>query len=375
VVEHIRVGIVGASPTRGWALGTHIPALRALEGFELVAVATSRKETAAAAARAFGAEHGYDSAEALIADPRVDVVTVSVKVPFHYEIVKAALEAGKHVYCEWPLGRTTAEAVELAQLAGERSATNLVGLQGRMSPIIRYVRDLLAEGVLGAPYFASLSIEGQGQGGRVVPEERAWAADRQAGVTTLSIIGGHNLDLLRFLLGDPVELAASVAVRSPRASLGEGGRVIDVTSPDVVLASGRLASGAFASIAIQAGLPRGFGARLELHGENGVIIIEGGATLHLSDAPLTVSAALGGAELAPLAVPATYRDVPEAVPEGNARNVAGLYLALGRAIAGEAVEPSFATAVSLHRILDAIEAAAARALRPEGVAARDVRAR
>ncbi len=53
----------------------------------------------------------------MVASPEIDAVAVVVRVPSHYEPTKAALEAGKHVYCEWPLGRTTAEAVELAELA------------------------------------------------------------------------------------------------------------------------------------------------------------------------------------------------------------------------------------------------------------------
>jgi hypothetical protein len=51
----------------------------------------------------------------LVSAPEVDIVSVTVKVPHHLEIVRAALNAGKHVYCEWPLGNGLAEAEELKQ--------------------------------------------------------------------------------------------------------------------------------------------------------------------------------------------------------------------------------------------------------------------
>src|SRR5438093_1247924 len=72
---------------------------------------------AEAARQAYGARLAFDDWREMVASPEIDAVAVVVRVPSHYEPTKAALEAGKHVYCEWPLGRTTAEAEELARLA------------------------------------------------------------------------------------------------------------------------------------------------------------------------------------------------------------------------------------------------------------------
>ena len=111
----IRVGIVGANAQRGFASIAHIPALRALPQFEIVAVCTARQESAEAAARHYGVPLAFSDPEKLARHPDVDLVTVSVKVPDHYRPVMAAIEAGKHVYCEWPLGRDTAEAMRHAR--------------------------------------------------------------------------------------------------------------------------------------------------------------------------------------------------------------------------------------------------------------------
>ena len=103
----IQVGIVGVSPDRGFASIAHIPALQALPEFEITAVCTTRQESAEAAARHFRVPLAFADPAKLAQHPDVDLVTVSVKVPDHYAPVMAAIEAGKHVYCEWPLGRDT----------------------------------------------------------------------------------------------------------------------------------------------------------------------------------------------------------------------------------------------------------------------------
>lgn len=356
----IRVGVVGANATRGWALGTHLPALKALPGFELVAVATRHEESARATADSFDVPHAFGDPEQLIAHPDVDLVTVSVKVPHHHALTRAALEAGKHVFCEWPLGANTSEAEDLLELATAQGVRHVIGLQGRASPSVNYLHDLVSEGYIGELVYVSLSVQGTGRGGEITAE-REWTTDKANGVGTLAIIGGHNLDVLRYVVGDLEDLRSTVAVRYPVVTVVETGAQIPVTSPDVVLVQGLLGAKGYVSVAIQGGLPKGFGARLELHGTDGVLVLSGPVTLHVSDASLSLSGAVGDAKLEPLAVPGRYLNVPSEVPDTVARNVAGLYQTLGQAVEqGEspaAFEPSFATAVNLHRFLDKVQRA------------------
>jgi predicted dehydrogenase len=119
--QRFKVGIVGLQPGRSWAARAHVPALRALsESYEIVGVANSKLASAERAAAATGLPRAFVDVGELIAAPEVDIVSVTVKVPHHLEIVKAAIGAGKHVYCEWPLGNGLAEAEELAALARAR---------------------------------------------------------------------------------------------------------------------------------------------------------------------------------------------------------------------------------------------------------------
>src|SRR5258708_16251929 len=139
------VGIVGVSPVRGWAATAHIPALRALPNYEIRALSARSAEWARAAGEAFGVSAVFSDHEQLVAQPDIDVVAVTVKVPHHRQLVCAALAAGKAVYCEWPLGRDLGDARAMAALAGEQGVRTVVGLQPRQAPAIDFVQHLLTD--------------------------------------------------------------------------------------------------------------------------------------------------------------------------------------------------------------------------------------
>src|SRR5438445_2502209 len=157
------VGIVGVSPIRGWAATAHIPALHALPNYEIRALSAHGAESARAAGEVFGVSAVFSDHEQLVTQPDIDVVAVTVKVPYHRELVSAALAAGKAVYCEWPLGRDLDDARAMASLAAEQRVHSVVGLQGRQAPAIEFVLDLLRDGYVGEVLSTSmvgLSIPG-----------------------------------------------------------------------------------------------------------------------------------------------------------------------------------------------------------------------
>lgn len=91
----------------------------------------------------------YGDPTALASDPNVDLVVVSVNIAKHYELTKPALEAGKDVFVEWPLGKTAAEAEELRDLAEARGVRTIVGAQARASPLLEKIKELVAGGGIG----------------------------------------------------------------------------------------------------------------------------------------------------------------------------------------------------------------------------------
>ena len=143
----LRVGLIGAGGR--WGPRAHVPALKGVSEAELYAVCTAHADTAQAAADKFGVTSAYGSDKALGADAEVEAVAVAVRVPAHYELSKNAIEAGKHVFCEWPLGANTKEAEELAALARQKNVRTMVGLQRRASPAYLYMRELIQQGYVG----------------------------------------------------------------------------------------------------------------------------------------------------------------------------------------------------------------------------------
>src|ERR671934_662391 len=149
MAHKIRLGFVGANVRANWASQSHFPALLASPDVELTAVCTTRPESAAEARRAFGAQLAFHDVRAMVASPEIDAVAVVVRVPSHYEPTRAAIEAGKHVFTEWPLGRDTAEAEELAALARAKNVQTACGLQSRVSPALLYMKELIEGGFVG----------------------------------------------------------------------------------------------------------------------------------------------------------------------------------------------------------------------------------
>jgi predicted dehydrogenase len=354
----IRVGVIGATPSRGWGTTAHLPALGALPEFEVAAVATTRMETARATASAFGVPLAFADAADLVACAEVDVVAVTVKVPEHDALVRAALAAGKHVFCEWPLGNGLEQAEALASLAEASGVRHIVGLQGYHSPGARYVRELIDQGYIGQPVAVS-AVAGGGPAGRHILQASAYATDRAAGATVLTISAGHLLATLARAVGPPDVISAVVALVNRTTTVTETGQVLDVTSPDQVVLAGRLGSGAALSVAVQGGTaPAAAGFELRIVGTEATLAVRaaGGGSIHIAD--WAISGYRGDGPAQELPVPARLAPVPASVPPGPPRNIARVYRELAGAITEQrSAEPGFATAAGWHRALDAIQRA------------------
>ena len=173
----IGVGIAGLSATGGWAARAHVPALSAVDGIELRALAASNSASARAAGEVYGVP-AYASVEQLAQDENVDLIVITVKVPRHRELVLPALDAGVPVLSEWPLAVDLREAEELARAA--RGRPTFVGLQGRSAPVFRWLADLVSDGYVGQVLSATVVASSAGWGGPV-SERMRYTLDRGSG--------------------------------------------------------------------------------------------------------------------------------------------------------------------------------------------------
>jgi len=354
MADKIRLGLIGASVRGTWSSRSHLPALQASAEVELTAVCTTRADSAEAARQAYGARLAFDDWRKMVASPEIDAVAVVVRVPSHYEPTKAALEAGKHVYCEWPLGRTTAEAVELAALAGKNGLVTAVGLQARVNPAVMYMKEQVEAGFVGDIMAVHVSMIRDGVLTR--PSHRTWQRDAALGANTLTIANGHTIDAMRFVTGDFARLSAVVATQAKQWLDTGTNTWLDVTAPDNIMISGRLKNGAVVSSHVGAVPFAGSGYRMEIYGREGTLVASG------EDSPQLSEVVLPGAKrddaLVPMAVPERFTVGSAGTPSGEAFNVGQMYARFAGAIrAGDSGLPDFATAVELHHLVDAIKRA------------------
>jgi predicted dehydrogenase len=355
--KRIRVGIIGANPDRGWAAEAHIPALKSLpDDFEITALSTTRRETADASRNLFGVPLAFDNHEELVNSADVDVVAITVKVPYHFELATAALTAGKAVYCEWPLGNGLQEAEELAALAKKMGVLAVTGLQARSAPAVNFARDLIRQGYVGEVLSTTLIGSGMGWGPVAAPFN-VYLNDKKNGATMLSIGVGHAADALCYCLGEVRELSATTAMRRGSFAIAGTGESRAMNAEDQVGVTGLLQSGAAFSIHYRGGVSRGTNFLWEINGTEGDLqLTAAGGQAQIFD--LTLRGGKGAqTALEGLPLPEQYRWAP---PQGPGTNVAEAYARFARDFReGTSLCPTFDDAVTRHRLLEAIETAAA----------------
>lgn len=353
MANKVRLGFVGANVGSTWSSQSHFPALLSSPDVELTAVCTTRPESAEEARQAFGAKLAFHDFNEMVSSPEIDAVAVVVRVPSHYGPTKAAIEAGKHVYTEWPLGQNTAEAEELTSLAREKGVQTVVGLQSRVSPALMYVKELVETGYVGD--VLSCHVTTMRDGALERPSSRTWQRDENLGANTLTIANGHVIDALRFVVGDFAAVACMVSTQAPRWYETDTQQFVEVTSPDNVRVSGRLKSGASASVHVGAVPWAGSGYRMEIYGREGTLVVTGSVSSQRGEM-LRIRGAQKSHELTDMLIPDRFVYVPADFPQGDPFNVGQMYALFAQAIrTGENRLPTFDTAVELHRFIDTIK--------------------
>jgi predicted dehydrogenase len=351
--KDIHVGIVGAN-AKSWAKVSHVPAINGLSGLKLAAVATRNEQSARKAAEAFGADRWFSDPFAMIRDEQIDVITISVKVPVHRELVLAVLEAGKAVYCEAPLGCTVAEAEEMASAAG--SLHTAIGLQGRLNPAVRRAAQLLSSGKIGRPLNARIVSTTAGFGSEL-PSSHDYFNKTSSGANLLTITAGHTLDVVEAVLGPIIEVDARTEIVWPTVKLTDTGAESLRATADQVAVLGKTRSGAVFTADIHGGVtPAHARFSFEISGSEGWLSLAGGHPFGFQAGDLKVTS-----------------NIPFATPEeaavyggfmGAAINVGEVYDHLVRDLhAGTYGTPGFEHALHNTRLIEAVRRAGERGVR------------
>jgi len=355
--NRIRVGFIGLNPDSHWASKSHIPALKFLsDDFEIVGVANTTYESAKRSSEAFQIPYAFLNTEALINSPEIDLVIVTVKVPHHFELVKNALESGKHVYCEHPLGNGLEETRLLAEMAAKKNVVAVVGTQMVVAPEILYLQQLIKEDYIGKVLSTTLIGSGGSWRNETV-EDLYYLYDKANGATMLTIPLAHTLAGVTSVLGSFSELSSKMINNFTMVKMLETGEVKSKTAEDQIMVIGTLTNGIAISVHYRGGISRGTNLLWEINGTEGDIQIRGGLG-HGQLVSLSIFGARGiEKELQLLKVPVEImNNFPENPVEGN---VARIYKLLAEDIRNNTRNaPSFKDAVKLYELLNNIELSA-----------------
>ena len=146
MVNKIGWGVLGAA---GIAVGMVIPAIQQSRRGRVVALGSRDQDKAKATAASLGIGRVHASYEAVLADPNVEAVYISLPNSLHVEWIIKAAAAGKHVLCEKPIALTATEAATAAAECTRRGVKLMEGFMYRFHPQTRRVQELLALGVIG----------------------------------------------------------------------------------------------------------------------------------------------------------------------------------------------------------------------------------
>jgi predicted dehydrogenase len=197
-ITEIGAAVVGT----GFIGAVHVEALRRL-GPQVHGVVGSSHARAAERAAALNLPPAYESFEAMLADPRVEVVHITSPNYLHYPQSAAALTAGKHVVCEKPLAMTSSETAELLRLAQVSGLVHAVNFNIRFYPICRHLHQLVRDGGLGEVRLASGHYL---QDWLLLGTDWNWRLDPRLGGSLRAVadIGSHWMDLLSHLTGQRI---------------------------------------------------------------------------------------------------------------------------------------------------------------------------
>jgi predicted dehydrogenase len=209
----------------------------------------------------------------LVRSPEIDAVVVVTPNNLHYSQTMAALEQGKHVFCEKPLAMDLREAREMYEAAQRSGLVHMANFTFRGAPTFARMKELIDQGYAGNIYHIAVSFIGFFNRG----DAMVWRRDRaQAGYGALGDLGSHAVDMARWMCGEIARVSGHLATVTPHLKLPDGKTVPNETDDTCAILLG-FRSGAegiiHASWTGHSGLA-GMLLRVEVHGSNGMLVAD-----------------------------------------------------------------------------------------------------
>ncbi|WP_033925868.1 Gfo/Idh/MocA family protein [Sphingomonas sp. 35-24ZXX] len=349
----LRVGIVSA----GWGAFAHLPAWRAIPGVEVTAICTSCEQTARAAQQRLGLPLAFWDAEAMCADPDIDIVDLGTRPSVRLPMVLAAIRNGKHIYNACPHAPDWAGALAIdAALAGSHTL-GVIDAFSEHLPAHRQMQVMLDDGYIGEPLGGichfNLSLFNR-------PDKRfpyGWFADGSAGVSAVRNNGSHMLHVLTRMLG-PVDRLVADDTQVLKQWVYPDGDTITPQTNDFANVILKFRSGLTMTMQVGWNMPLASGWMIDLHGTKGRLRAESPTFPTARDCVLHGGQLGGVMEL--IAMPEAYKSHPDIALDWEAEIPPSFPMAITMkglvdAISGQGhPAPDFRRALEIERILEAI---------------------
>lgn len=266
----IKAAVIGA----GFAREAYLPALATIPDVEIVAVASTVNAQTTAAA--FNVPHAYEDWRVMLDKHALDLVGIATPVALHAPMVLAALEAGANVICEKPMAMNSDESRQMLEKAQALGRLHLVGHELRFNPNRRKIRELIANGAIGQVRHVNIVNITTAWGDPASRPKGDWWSTAAMGGGRLGANGSHQIDLLRWWLGDLGAISGQLFTMVPNRVDKTTGEPWIATADDVVSFSAEMKSGALATVFLSGVARHGIGNHVQIFGSEGTILLSDG---------------------------------------------------------------------------------------------------
>lgn len=266
-----RVGVIGV----GFGQHVHVPAFRQDARADVAIICASTEERAEAVASRLGIRRATGAWQAVCADPAIDIVAISVPAALQPTIVRAAAEAGKHVFCEKPLAVDVPAAVAALDAVSRAKVVHAIDFEFRVIPAWVRAREICISGVLGPLRKVALTWHVETLAYR--EKRESWKVTAAQGGGALHLFGSHVFDSLAWIFGTPTLESARLGLSPPER--GDARVEAWLKLPDGTAASVSIAADAFC----------GVGHRLEVYGDDGTLLLDNPTSDYVNGFRLSVA--------------------------------------------------------------------------------------
>lgn len=265
----LNVGIIGAS----FARDAYLPSFAHIEGAQVTALASGRIESAQAAAAPHGITAVYDDWEKMLAEQDLDLVCIATPTVMHAPMALAAIAKGAHVLCEKPTAMNAGEARAMLDAARAAGVLHMIDHELRFNPTRARIAELIHGGELGDIRHVNISNIGASWANPASRPKGDWWSVAAMGGGRLGANGSHQVDMLRWWLGEPASVIGQALTVIPDRLCKNTGEPWTATSDDLSHFTLEMLSGALAQVFMSGVAVANMGNETQVFGSKGTITL------------------------------------------------------------------------------------------------------